>query len=85
MDVKELYALIIDALPDSPQESDEWNGFWANKEDQEIMCGADEHAFALADFLEDLGYDVVHAHYYSYEESIILDKDVYGWWGVYPD
>ena len=49
------------------------------------MCGADEHAFALADFLEDLGYDVVHAHYYTYEESIILDKDVYGWWGVYPD
>ena len=84
MDIKDLYSKVLDLLPDSPSNSSDWHGFWSNKHDQEIMCESDTQADALADFFEDLGFDVMHTHHYNYGECLV-NEDCYGWWSVYPD
>lgn len=84
MSIGEIYNLILENLPDEPMHDDSWHGFWANKYDNEIMCGTEEQANIVADFLEDMGFDCVHTHWYDPKEENGVE-DCIGWWSVYLD
>lgn len=61
------------------------HGFWTDGED--ILCNTEQEADNLANFLEDLGFDIVHTGYYNPdddEKSGEVD-DHTGYWYVSID
>lgn len=61
------------------------HGYWTNHD--AIMCPTEEAANILADFLEDVGFDVVSTSYYdTLEDERDGDtNECTGWYAVYPD
>ena len=61
------------------------HGFWTDGE--EILCKTEEKASAIADFLEDMGFDYVQNGYYDPEEDKKNNKvdDHTGFWYVSID
>ena len=49
------------------QQQEERHGYWTNGQD--ILCPTEDAADKLADFLEDLGFDVVNTGYFDPEED----------------
>ncbi len=68
---------VVRKLPRFPEESRK--GFWVNGSD-EIMCKSKETATLVADFFEEMGYDIMHIYLYDNESD-----PYYGWWAVYVD
>ena len=75
-----IYDLIIGMLPTDPTESK--YSFWVNEGTGEIMCRTLDEANNLANFFEELGYDIMHTFRYDDEE---MDGINYGWCAVYVD
>ena len=84
MTIGEIYNLILENLPDKSTRKYGWHGFWVNKYDDEIMCETEDQANTIADFLEDMGFDCVHTHWYDPKEENGIE-DCIGWWSVYLD
>lgn len=75
-----IYDLIISMLPIHPEESR--HRMWVNEGTGEIMCATLDEANTLANFFEELGYDIMHTFCYDDEETDGLN---YGWCAVYVD
>lgn len=75
---KDIYEALVKLLPRHPIEAK--HEMWVNGND-EIMCETMDKANTLADFLEELGYDVVHVAHYDDESDGIC----YGCYSVYLD
>ncbi len=73
-----IYDKIIKKLPKRPDSSR--HEIWVNSDD-EIMCVDEKTANVIADFLEEMGYDVIHTRLRERED----DGEACGWWAVYVD
>ena len=71
----------------SLQDNEKYNqhGFWTDG--YEILCKTEKQATALADFLEDIGFDYVNTGYYDPEEDKRNNEvdQFTGWWYVSID
>ena len=84
----EAYQSILESLPQYPQpaySTADWNGFWVNTADDEIMCPNEDAADFLADFFEDCGMGIMHTYHYDEDDEGLVNEDCRGWWSVHVD
>ncbi len=75
-----VFDTIFEALPKKPPEPPEI-GLWAHGE--EILCGTEELANAIADLLDAVGYDATTGYYDPDEDAKAGETDeLTGWWYV---
>lgn len=74
-----LFQMLADSLPDHPVYGDD---FWYDGGD-DILCRTEEHANALADWLDEHGYDAVTGYFdpADDEKENCVDH-LTGWWYV---
>lgn len=81
---RRLMTILTFNLPQSPEDS--VNGYWTSGVGlgSDILCKTEESANAIADFLEELGFEEVNTGYYDPEEDERCGEvDKYtGWWYV---
>lgn len=69
VELNRFHKLIVSLLPESPEDSK--RSIWISNKgmDGEILCKSEAVADAIADFLEELGFDEVTTGYYDPEED----------------
>ena len=83
LDTQKVWAIFTEAL--KANEEGNRHDYWTDG--TEILCKNEDSANALADFFEDMGFDIVHTSYYDPEEDQRSGEvdDHTGYWSVYPD
>lgn len=80
---RRIWTYICQSLQDN--EKNNRHGFWTDG--YEILCKTEEQAEALANFLEDMGFDYVNTGYYDPKEDEKNNEvdELTGWWYVSVD
>lgn len=80
---KELWSVLVNTL--RKNEDQNRHDYWTDGE--EILCKSENAAEHLANFLEDIGFDMVHTGYYDPEEDQKNNEvnDHTGWYYVSID